>query len=244
MSVVESVVAWKNHLKIKQFRKWLLISLMVSFLIFVSFNEKAHFFIGGIFINIGYRFQDHVDHEHFNYEKGASGLLLQLEDLVKKNKQASLVRKYFPRSVQHPKIALLTCMDARIDTVELVGDTRRSYYTVRTAGSVLEPLQQEMFEMAVEGGVQIIVLTSHTDCAAEKVANSAEYKKFIHLSAGINERQLNIKNFLSRRFISQKIHNGDLIVVETLIDTKNGNMSIHRIYNKDSLENYIGKINF
>ena len=44
-------------------------------------------------------------------------------------------------------------MDARIYTNELVGDTRRYYYIVRTAGSVLAPPEQEMLELAVLNGV-------------------------------------------------------------------------------------------
>src|SRR5690606_20549344 len=84
------------------------------------------------------------------------------------------VRELFPRSTEHPVVAILACMDARIDTTELVGDTRRYYYVVRTAGSLLSPAEQEMLDLAVINGVRVIVLTTHTDCAAEAVAASPE----------------------------------------------------------------------
>ena len=59
-------------------------------------------------------------------------------------------------------------MDARIDTNELTGDTRHYYYVIRTAGSVLSEREEEMLELAVENGVELVVLTTHSDCAAEK----------------------------------------------------------------------------
>ena len=68
-------------------------------------------------------------------------------------------------------------MDARIDTNELLGDTRHYYYIIRTAGSVLSPREEEMLELAVENGVKLVVLTTHSDCAAEKAASEPETRK-------------------------------------------------------------------
>ena len=42
-------------------------------------------------------------------------------------------------------------MDPRIDTSELVCDTRRNYYIVRTAGSVRDGRDEEMLELAACG---------------------------------------------------------------------------------------------
>ena len=67
-------------------------------------------------------------------------------------------------------VAVVACMDARLDTNELTGDTRRYYYIIRTAGSVMSEREEEMRELAVAGGVELIVLTTHSDCAAERVA--------------------------------------------------------------------------
>ena len=62
------------------------------------------------------------------------------------------MRTRFPRSTNHPVIAMLVCMDARIDTNELAGDTRHFYYIVRTAGSVMAEQEEDMLELAVANG--------------------------------------------------------------------------------------------
>jgi carbonic anhydrase len=61
-------------------------------------------------------------------------------------------------------------MVARLGTNELAGDTCPYDYVIRTAGSALSEREEEIFELAVENGVKLIVLTIHSGCAAEKAA--------------------------------------------------------------------------
>ena len=90
-------------------------------------------------------------------------------------------------------------MDARIDTNELTGDTRHYYYIVRTAGSVLSEREEEMLELAVENGVELVVLTTHSDCAAEKTAALPEKRKlYPALAKAVDERDQRIREFLAR----------------------------------------------
>jgi carbonic anhydrase len=234
MGVVECAVGIVNRLKYYLFkRKFLLYFFIFIFSAFILFNEKIHFLVGGVFINMGYRFQDHVDQQV--HLASPADLSEHLQEIFRRNKNASLVRSFFPRSVMHPQVALLTCMDARIDTVELMADTRRSYYTLRTAGSVLEPLQQEMFELAVMNGVRVIVLTTHSDCSAEKMAKSNQERHFPHLSRGVNNRQKNIDIFIHRPRIYEKIMNGELIVVEAEIHTLDGSMTLIKIHDQKNI---------
>ena len=150
--------------------------------------------LGGAFVNAGYRLQDPLE---------------------------ASVRERFPRTTRHPVVALLACMDARLDTVEVTGDTRRNYYVVRTAGSVMDAKEEEMLELAVANGVKLVVLTRHTDCAAEKAAKDpAAAAKFPSLVAAVQERQKRVEEFLARPFIAKKIADGELLVKELWIDTK------------------------
>lgn len=184
----------------------------------VIVSDELEFTLGGALIDLGYRFQDPIEPEHITPDD-------VWEEVQAHNALASDVRERFPRSVHHPVAALLVCMDARIDTNELVGDTRRYYYIVRTAGSVMGEREEEMLELAVVSGVKLIVLTTHTDCAAERVAASSEMReRFPHLAAGVDERQGRVDEFLARPLIAERMRTGQLIVRHARIDTATGRM--------------------
>lgn len=189
-------------------------------------SPKTQFILGGAFINLGYRFQDHIEDTSNSFP---SDLNQMADDLFEKNFLASKVRSVFPRSVHHPKTAILTCMDARLDTVEITGDTRRNYYTLRTAGSSLLPIHQEMLELAVNNGVKLIVLTTHTDCAAEKIAKDFESRRrYPKLAEAVLDRDKMMSMFLARPIIAQKIAENELKVVQAVIDTNTGKMDVAR----------------
>ena len=105
-------------------------------------GRYGQFLMGGALVNLGYRMQDHLTTYDFEHEN------LQPEDIwqemLRQNALAANVRKRFPRTSRHPLVALVVCMDARIDTNELTGDTRQLYYIIRTAGSVLSEREEEM----------------------------------------------------------------------------------------------------
>ena len=227
---MKSMALWVSNQNKTRKIKIVFALIVLTLLFLVLSNQRIQFILGGAFINVGYRFQDHVEQEHFS--ESESSLNASLVKLLNQNQSAAKVRHFFPRSVKHPKVALLTCMDARIDTVELMGDTRRAYYTVRTAGSVLEPLQQGMFELAIENGVRIIFLTRHTDCSAEKLVFKEEASRYPHLKNGVLSRKSQIQQFLRREMIYKKIKDGNLIVVEALIDTHDGKISLEKVYDR------------
>lgn len=184
----------------------------------VALSDELEFTLGGALIDLGYRFQDPIEPEHRSPEE-------VWEEVQEHNALAAEVRERFPRSVHHPVVALLVCMDARIDTNELVGDTRRYYYVVRTAGSVMSEREEEMLELAVLGGVQVIVLTTHTDCAAERAAAAPDLRaRFPNLAAGVDERQSRVDEFLARPLIAERVRTGRLIVRHARIDTASGRM--------------------
>ena len=193
--------------------------LVLAALLTVALSPRAEFLVGGAMVNLGYRLQDRLSKFDFVHDESITPDQIWVE-LERQNELAAGVRGLFPRTELHPVVAILACMDARIDTSELVGDTRRYYYVVRTAGSVLSPAEQEMLELAVLAGVRIIVLTTHTDCAAEAAAADPEMReKFPALISLLDEREQRIDEFLARPVIHDAMAAGKLQVKFARIDT-------------------------
>lgn len=170
-------------------------------------------------VNAAYRMQDHL--HDYDLEHPDATPEQVWSEFKKQNELASKVRETFPRTTYHPVVAMLVCMDARIDTNELVGDTRRNYYIVRTAGSAMSVKEEEMLELAVANGVKLIVITRHSDCAAEKAAANPEMRaKYPALVQALAERQQRIDEFLARPLIAERVKEGKLLVKVLQIETK------------------------
>jgi hypothetical protein len=195
---------------------------ITGFTLFTDPGHKLQFVVGGAMINAGYRLQDH--HDEYDFHKGHDEHHITpdaiWQEMLEQNRMASAVRTTFPRTPRHPLVAMVVCMDARLDTNELTGDTRKYYYVVRTAGSVLSERELEMLELAVDNGVKLIVLTTHSDCAAERVANDAQLRgKYPALTAAVLERGVRIRELLARPKIASRIREGSLAVKLMDIDT-------------------------
>lgn len=183
--------------------------------------DSVRFLAGGAMVNAGYRFQDSIDAYDFQHDEAHITAQQVWEEFQAQNQLAAGFRENFPRTTHHPPIAMLLCMDARIDVNDLTGDTRLEYYVVRTAGSVIGPAEAEMLELAADKGVKLIVLTRHTDCAAEKAAaDPAAREKYPALTYGVEQRDQRVREFLARPSIAARIASGDLIVKELVVDTK------------------------
>ncbi|MBW1755913.1 MAG: hypothetical protein JRJ80_07055 [Deltaproteobacteria bacterium] len=195
-------------------------ALIVALLLASLLSPRVEFMVGGALVNLGYRLQDQLIRFDFEHDETITPEQIWTE-LERHNELAAGVRGLFPRTTRHPVAAILACMDARIDTSELMGDTRRYYYVVRTAGSVLSPAEQEMLELAVLNGVKIILLTTHTDCAAEAAAADPEMReKFPALITLMDERERRVEEFMARPTIRDAIAAGKLQVKHARIDTR------------------------
>lgn len=182
---------------------------------------RLQFLAGGALVNLGFRMQDHLRDDGLS-----PGQLLG--QVLEQNRLAAGVRRLFPRSSPKPTVALVVCMDARLDTSELVGDTRKRYYVLRTAGSVLGEDEQDMLELAVANGVRLILLTTHTDCAAERVAGEEEHACALpSLACGVRQREASLRRFLSRPAIAERLARGALLVAQARIDTATA--QLHRL---------------
>jgi len=194
-----------------------------ALLVLTPSGRKVQFVLGGAMINAGYRLQDHLESydfesEHEHEEPSPEEVW---QEMLAQNQLAAAVRTTFPRTPRHPLVALVVCMDARLDTNELTGDTRKYYYVVRTAGSVLEQKEAEMLELAVENGVRLIVLTTHTDCAAERAARTEDTRRrFPALTRAVDERALRVHELMQRPALKSRIEAGTLAIKVMDVDTR------------------------
>ena len=203
---------------------------VVGLLAALLLSPRFEFMVGGGLVNLGFRLQDRLSHFDFEHDESITPGEIWAE-LERQNDLAADVRDIFPRTARHPVVAILACMDARIDISELVGDTRRYYYVVRTAGSVLSPAEQEMLELAVINGVKIILLTTHTDCAAEGAAADPELRNnFPALTALMDERVRRVEEFMARPTIRDAIAAGELQVKHARIDTSTDRLVVEEVH--------------
>lgn len=185
-------------------------------------SPKLQFLAGGAMVNAAYKMQSTFPEDEKETPEQA------WEAFKARNEMAAKMRDSFPRPAPHPSVAMLVCMDARIDTAELAGDTRRTYYVVRTAGSVMDEKEEEMLELAAVKGVKLIIVARHTDCAAEKAAKDPEARtKFPALVKAVEERDQRFAEFLARPIIAERIKSGQLLVKHLDIDTANEHLSEH-----------------
>lgn len=182
-------------------------------------GRQSQFVIGGALVDAGYGLQDGLESYDFEHHHDITPEQVW-EEVRKQNRLAAGMRHAFPRTPRHALVAVVVCMDARIDTNELVGDTRHYYYIIRTAGSVMSEREEEMLELAVANGVKLVVLTTHTDCAAEKVARSESLRaRYPALARAIDERESRIDEFLARPGIAKAMSQGTLAVKRVAVDT-------------------------
>jgi carbonic anhydrase len=77
-----------------------------------------------------------------------------------------------------------------------------------------------MLELAVLNGVRLVLLTTHTDCAAEAAAADPEMEeRFPAMTNLVDQREKSIEEFLARPLIRDAIAAGTLKVQRARIDT-------------------------
>ena len=186
---------------------------------FTAAGRRSQFVVGGALVDAGYGLQDGLDSYDFEHHHDITPEQVW-EELRTQNRLASRMRHAFPRTPRHALVAVVVCMDARIDTNELLGDTRHYYYVIRTAGSVMSDREEEMLELAVANGVKLVVLTTHSDCAAERVARSQALRaRYPSLSRAVDERESRVAEFLARPGIAEAVSRGTLAVKRVAVDT-------------------------
>jgi carbonic anhydrase len=94
---------------------------------------------------------------------------------------------------------------------------------------VLSPAEQEMLELAVLNGVEVILLTTHTDCAAEAAAADPKLREqFPALIGLMDEREQRIEEFKARPVIRDAIAEGKLLIKHARIDTDTDKLIVEK----------------
>jgi hypothetical protein len=213
---------WKTPLAV------LAVAVVLGGGVFWKWGSRIEFVVGGALVDLGYRLQDPL--EDYDFEHHHPSAVEVWDEFLNQNKMASSVRARWPRTARHPVVAMVACMDGRLDTNEIAGDTRRYYYVLRLAGSVISEVEEEMLELAVSNGVKVVVFTTHSDCAAEKVAKDAVKRaSFPNLSKGIDEREAKFKEFLRRPLIQDSMAKNELLVKWMDLDTANERVVPHKL---------------
>lgn len=201
--------------------KWTAVLAVVGVSAFALYRwgGQLEFIVGGAMINVGYRLQDRLAGYDFEHDEATPPRVWAR--FLEQNGMASSVRELWPRSSRHAVLAIVACMDGRLDTNEIAGDTRRYYYVLRLAGSVLSVKEEEMLEFAVSNGTRVVVFTTHSDCAAEKMAaDPARRPQFPELAKAIGERDARFAEFMARPLIRERIAHGELLVKRINLDTR------------------------
>lgn len=203
---------WKTPIAV------LAVAVVLGAGVFLRWGSRIEFVVGGALVNLGYRLQDPL--EDYDFEHHHPSAVEVWDEFLTQNKMAASVRTRWPRTARHPVVAMVACMDARLDTNEIAGDTRRYYYILRLAGSVISEVEEEMLELAVSNGVKVVVFTTHSDCAAEKVAKDVlKRATFPNLSKGVDEREAKFREFLKRPMIRDSLEKKELLVKWMDLDT-------------------------
>ncbi len=209
-------------------KRWLFVLLAIVLVVGVwNFSPRARMIVGGVFVNLAYWSQDHVTSFDLQHDHPSPDDIMNF--FLKQNEMASQVRKRFPRTPRHPEMAIVMCMDRRLDPVEVVADTRMFYYVIRNAGATIGPKEQENLEVAVRQGAGVVLFTRHSDCAGETLASDSKvaplFPETVH---AIEERDMRLRQFLARPYIQERVKTGRLLVKIMDIDTMNEHAFPHR----------------
>lgn len=108
------------------------------------------------------------------------------DDLLAANKRYARTAPRGFDGIAHEGVLILTCMDSRIEPLEMVGLRVGEAKILRTAGAQLTPLGLSAMVMGVHKlNVNRIMLVPHTKCAAASM-DEAQMRAAIEENAGVS----------------------------------------------------------
>lgn len=213
--------------RILQYKKTLLFAMLTCLAIFAVMKyRKVSFHVGGFFLHTGYVIQDWA--EAFHHEKGDHDQVHPNEifkTIIAQNTLMARIWKVTPElKDRKPKAVLIMCIDPRLDDNRILGDSRGYYDIIRIPGSVITEEVAEAVELAVvKHSVNLVMVVTHTDCAMEKLAASADGKQHYPLLAeGINNHRKRLQSLSHRPAILERLQKQQVWVIERRIDTRTG----------------------
>ncbi|MCC6588318.1 MAG: hypothetical protein IT168_16620 [Bryobacterales bacterium] len=199
------------------------ILVVAVLLLLVVFWRPALFFTGGGLVSAGHMVQGFVGGFSRSGEVGTPDDLLKT--VLIDNESASRVERVVSGPRRKPEVLAVMCMDPRLNSEVVLGDSRGYYDVVRLPGSVLSGEMIEAIELGVkEHQVELVLFTTHTDCAMEKVAHSEAAEHFPALSNAVHKREEMFQALMSRPLIAQRVKEGKLLVKRFRIETPTGKL--------------------
>ena len=199
------------------------ILIVAVLLLLVVFWRPALFFTGGGLLSAGHMVQGFVGGFSRSGDVGTPDDLLRI--VLIDNESASRVERVVSGPRRKPEVVAVMCMDPRLNSEVVLGDSRGYYDVVRLPGSVLSNEMIEAIELGVkEHKVELVLFTTHTDCAMEKVAKSEAAEHFPALSNAVHKREEMFQALLNRPLIAEHIKEGKLLVKRFRIETTTGKL--------------------
>lgn len=110
----------------------------------------------------------------------------RFDDLLKANQRYSISFPHGFDGIAHEGVLILTCMDSRIEPLEMVGLRVGEAKILRTAGARLTPAGLAAMVMGVHKlNVNRILIVPHTKCAAASMTED-QMRASIEESAGVD----------------------------------------------------------
>ncbi len=138
----------------------------------------------------------------------------------------------------HVSACYVGCGDPRHQGsgVEVCADPRKNRVVITTLGSALPASVLDMLRVAVlEKKAKVIFYTTHTDCAAEKIARDAKLRaKYPLLANDVDCRFERLQQFVDDPEIAQLIRTEKLIVVHCLVDIHSVEMTVQKRFTPSS----------
>ncbi|MBL8229506.1 MAG: hypothetical protein JNL98_13540 [Bryobacterales bacterium] len=197
----------------------------VAIVVTLLFFWRGVLFVGGGgLVSVGHMVQGFV--HGFDY-RGTVGTPQEILDtVILDNQQSSKVEGVVGGPSHKPEVMAVMCMDPRINSEVVLGDSRHYYDVVRLPGSVLSEEVIEAIELGVkEHRLKVVLFTTHTDCAMEKVAHSEEAHEYPALSKAVDKREEMYQLMLKRPMIADRLKAGTLLIKRYQIDTPTGKLT-------------------
>jgi carbonic anhydrase len=203
------------------------LALLAAVVLGFIFWRPVLFFAGGGLLTAGHLVQGFVSGFSHSGEIGTPEQLL--DTILIDNQSAARAEHLLPTPRRKPEVMAVMCMDPRLNSESVLGDSRSYYDVVRLPGSVLSDEMIEAIELAVEEHhVRLVLFTTHTDCAMEKVAASPSAEHFPALSDAVRKREQKFQELLRRPAIARHLQAGDLLIKRFVIETHSGKLTPYR----------------
>ena len=130
-------------------------------------------------------------------------------------------------------IAVVRCMDRRLDLSRIFGDLKFVDDIANPYGAVTPNVIEALKIAVAKHGVRVIFLLEHTGCAARQIAHGDEADAYPLTAQAVHEHEENVRILLGEPVIDQAMREGRLQVVCATIVTESDRLESTKRYVPD-----------